>query len=402
MLDPANGAQRWTFHRWDARILGPRHLPNRVDTGSAAVSPDGRLLAMTAFVDTPRTLFIDGLRASTRVWVFDTVSGRLKADFAVPDTVSVVGVGADRVTVDMPSARDDPGSTGRGALGQFTFDGDTAWRFVLDEGCRPTEMALVGDDVLTVVSCPSEREHVDPHHRLVRLDGGTGRPRWSWQVKRDGAEPGDVQRFEQVSMAVTDGVAVVDAREIYRGQVGEVEEATVSHNLVGVRVADGRPVWWQPGGRGSRLRSDDPGERGQLHAAAGTAVFTENRRTGTGDEARYSTALRAFDVQTGEKSWSRDVPEIEVRDLNDSPGPEALLRDGRLFVAYRELTAAGRFKGCAMAAWDITTGERRGPFQPTTAPDEEWCLTRPLEVVEIPGGVAVHLRGSTEGVFVLD
>ncbi|TDC48830.1 hypothetical protein E1281_24200 [Actinomadura sp. KC345] len=397
MLDPASGAERWAFHRWDARVLGPRHRPDRVDTGSVAASPDGRLLAMTVFVDAPRTLLIDGLRARTRVWVFDTVSGRLKADFAVPDTVSVVGVGADRVTVDMPAA-----STERGALSMLTFDGETTWRFALDEGCRPTEIAPVGDDVLTVVSCHSEEEHVDPSHRLVRVDGGTGRPRWSWQVRQEGAEPGDVQRFEQVSMGVTGGTAVVDAREITRSEVGEAGETTVSHNLVGVRVADGRPVWWRPGGQGSRLRSDDPGERGPLHAAAGTAVFAENRRTGTGDEARYSTALRAFDVQTGETSWSRDVPHIEVRDLNDSPGPEALLRDGRLFAAYRESTAAGRFKGCAMAAWDITIGERQGPFQPTTVRDEEWCLTRPLEVVEVPGGVAVHLKGSTEGIFVLD
>ncbi|MGP4022991.1 hypothetical protein [Actinomadura sp. 3N407] len=402
MLDPASGAQRWTFHRWDARILGPRHRPNRIDTGSAAVSPDRRLLAMTVFVDAPRTLFIDGLRASTRVWVFDTVSGRLKADFAVPDTVSVVGVGEGRVTVNMPSAREGPDSTGRGALGMLTFDGETAWRFALDEGCRPTEIVPVGDDVLTVISCLSEREHVDPRHRLVRVDGGTGRPHWSWQVRRDGAEPGDVERFEQVSMGVTDGMAVVDARKIYRREVGEADETTVSHNLAGIRVTDGRPVWWQPGGRGSRVRSDDPGERGPLHAVAGTAVFAENRRTGTGDETRYSTALRAFDVQTGKKSWSRDVPGIEVRDLNDSPGPGALLRDGRLFVAYRESTAARRFKGCAMAAWDITTGERQGPFRPTTVPDKEWCLTRPLDVVEIPGGVAVHPRGSTEGIFVLD
>ncbi|TDC93942.1 hypothetical protein [Actinomadura sp. 7K507] len=401
MLDPASGAQRWAFHRWDVRVFGPRHRRNRVDTGSTAVSPDGRFLAMTVFVDAPRALFIDGLRADTRVWVFDTVSGRQNADFAVPDTASVVGVGEGRVVVDMAPSREETDSAERGALSMLTSDGDTAWRFVLDEGCRPTEVAPVGGDVLTVVSCYSDKEHVDPRHRLVRV-GGDGRPLWSWRVSREGAEPGDVERFEQVSVGVTDGMAVVDAREIYRSEVGETGETTVSHNLVGVRVTDGRPVWWRPGGSGSRLRSDDPGERGPLHAAAGTAVFAENRRTGTGDGARYSTALRAFDVRNGKKSWSLDIPGIEVRDLNDSPGPDALLGDGRLLVAYRELTAAGRFESCAMATLDIATGERQGPFQPATVPDREWCLVRPLELVEIPGGVAVHLRGSTEGILVLD
>ncbi|MCP9951012.1 hypothetical protein [Actinomadura madurae] len=87
---------------------------------------------------------------------------------------------------------------------------------------------------------------------------------------------------------------------------------------------------------------------------------------------------------------------------DEGPGPQALLRDGRLFVAYRESTATGRFDGCAMAAWDITTGERHGPFHPAGVPDEEWCLTRSLGAVEIPGGVAVHLKGGTGAIFVLD
>ncbi|WP_143118483.1 hypothetical protein [Actinomadura madurae] len=368
-----------------------------MDIGSTAVSPDGRFLATIVFVDAPRTLFIDGLRARTRVLVFDTVSGRLRADFVVPDTARVVSVGEGRVTIDLRPARDEPGATERGALSRFTFGGETSWRFVLDEGCRPTEVIPVGGDVLTIVSCYSDKSHVDPRHRLVRIGGGDGRPLWSWQVRRDGG----VERFEQVSVGVTDGVAVVDAREIRRS-AGEAAETTVTHNLAGIRVADGRPQWWLPGEDRTRLRSGDPGERGPLHAAAGTAVFAENLRTGTGDEARYSTALRAFDVRTGKKSWSRDVPGIEVRDLNDAPGPQALLRDGRLFVAYRESTATGRFDGCALTAWDITTGERHGPFHPAGVPDEEWCLTRSLGAVEIPGGVAVHLKGGTGTIFVLD
>lgn len=32
----------------------------------------------------------------------------------------------------------------------------------------------------------------------------------------------------------------------------------------------------------------------------------------------------------------------------------------------------------ALTAWDITTGERHGPFHPAGVPDEEWCLTRSL------------------------
>lgn len=88
-----------------------------------ALSPDGRLLATTVFVDAPRTLFIDGLRASTRVLVFDTVSGRLRADFAVPDTASVVAVGEGRVTIDLRPARDEPDAPERGTLGMFTFGG---------------------------------------------------------------------------------------------------------------------------------------------------------------------------------------------------------------------------------------------------------------------------------------
>ncbi|MEU8345370.1 PQQ-binding-like beta-propeller repeat protein [Spirillospora sp. NPDC048832] len=396
MLDPASGTRRWAFHRWDVRLLGPRHRPNRVDTGSTAVSPDGRLLATTVFVDTPRMSFIDGLRAATRVWVFDTVSGVLRADFAVPETARIVAVGEGCVTIDLRQARDEPGA---GALGMLTFGGETAWRFPMDEGCRPTEVVPVGGDVLTIVSCYSDEEHVDPHHRLVRLSGGDGRPLWSRQVTRDGGKPGAQERFEQVSLGVTDGVAVVDAREIQRGAG---EEATVTHNLTGIRVADGRPQWWLPDADRTRLRSGEAGERGPLHAAAGRAVFAEEVRTGTGEEARYSTALHAFDVRTGRKSWSHTVPDIEARDLNDAPGPLALLRDGRLFVAYRESTAAGRFKGCAMAAWDITTGQRHGPFQPTAVPREEWCLTSSLEAVEIPGGVAVHLKGGPGAVFVLD
>jgi outer membrane protein assembly factor BamB len=365
MLDPASGTRRWALHRWDVRLLGPRHRPNRVDTGSTAVSPDGRLLATTVFVDRRRTSFIDGLRAATRVWVFDTVSGVLRADFAVPETARIVAVGEGRVTIDLRRARDEPGA---GALGMFTFGGETAWRFPMDEGCRPTEVVPVGGDVLTIVSCYSDEEHVDPRHRLVRLRGGDGRPLWSRQVTRDGGKPGAPERFEQVSLAVTDG----------------------------------RPQWWLPDADRTRLRSGEAGERGPLHAAAGRAVFAEEVRTGTGEEARYSTALHAFDVRTGRKSWSHTVLDIEARDLNDAPGPLALLRDGRLFVAYRESTAAGRFKGCAMAAWDITTGQRHGPFQPTAVPREEWCLTSSLEAVEIPGGVAVHLEGGSGAVFVLD
>ncbi|WP_021591425.1 hypothetical protein [Actinomadura welshii] len=56
----------------------------------------------------------------------------------------------------------------------------------------------------------------------------------------------------------------------------------------------------------------------------------------------------------------------------------------------------------ALTAWDITTGERHGPFHPAGVPDEEWCLTRSLGAVEIPGGVAVHLKGGTGTIFVLD
>ncbi|MCP9980249.1 hypothetical protein [Actinomadura madurae] len=72
-----------------------------------------------------------------RVWVFDTVSGRLRADFGVPDTARVVSVGEGRVAIDLRPARDEPGATERGALSRFTFEGETSWRFVLDEGCRP-------------------------------------------------------------------------------------------------------------------------------------------------------------------------------------------------------------------------------------------------------------------------
>lgn len=139
-----------------------------------------------------------------------------------------------------------------------------------------------------------------------------------------------------------------------------------------------------------------------LLAAAGTAVFAENVRTGSDDETRYSTALHAFDVRTGEKSWSHTIPDAEVRDLNDVPGPQTLLRDGQLFVAYRESTATGEFDGCAMAAWNITTGERHDPFQPDAAPDDEWCLTRSLEAAEIPGAVALHLKEGTGAIFTLD
>ena len=394
MLDPASGARRWAFHRWDARTLGPRHRPNGSDTTSTVVSPDGRLLATTVFVDRPRTLFIDGLRADTRVWVFDTVSGRLRADFAVPDTARVVAVDDGRVTIDEQPARHEPGATERGALTAFTFEGERTWRSALDEGCRPTDVLPVGGDVLTLLSCRGGGDD-DPRHRLVRL-GDDGRPLWSWQVRGDDG----TERFDQVKAAVTEGVAVVDAREITRTGDG-AGDAEVTHDLTGIRIADGRPQWSLPGGDGTRLRSDEPTSRGALHAAAGTAVIVDDIRTGTDDEPRFATALQAVDVRTGERSWSHTVPDSEVPELNAAPGSLALLRDGRLFVAYRELNAEAKVDGCAMAVWDVTTGERHGPFQPDV-PDKEWCLVQPMGAMEIPGGVAVHLRGGSGEVFVLD
>jgi outer membrane protein assembly factor BamB len=346
VLDPATGARRWSHHRWDARHFGPRHTPDSAHTGTAAVSPDGRWLAMTMFIDATRSLLIDGLRDRTRVWVFDTASGAQLVDAPVPDSARVVAV--DRDLVAITSAVDDEDDDAGRVLSALGRDGRPAWRHPLGEGCGTTDATTVDGDLLVLLNDCADRSI-----RLLRVHGGTGSLIWTWQA--------EASLGRAVSMVVAGSTTVVD---LYDG----------SHHLAGVSLADGAEVWRRP--IQSPGRSPDPGSfryTGRLHAVAGTVVFAEQRDV---------VVVHAVDAATGEVAWTGQVADGSAPVLGD--GRDMLLEDGRFLLAYADATDHDR---CVLGVWDSTTGVQRDRLDLRAGGYQPPCGARSMLLVAVPGAV---------------
>lgn len=352
MLDPVTGAVRWSYRRWDARHFGPRHRRNGLDTGTAAVSHDRRWLAMTMFVDTPRNLFIDDLRASTRVWVLDTVSGSRRVDAAVPDGARVEAVIGGRVVI-------SDGWT----LSMLDRDGSTAWRRPGAERCEPVEEAETDGDVLAFMACDDFNSA-----QLWRVDAGSGAVEWAHPLPPIGTR--------RISLAVAGSTAVV----------------SVGAQLLGVDVADGRRIWdrWVTG-------AERPGEseRGPVvRARSGVVVVASDQPD------RRGVAVDAFDAATGTPSWTTTLPGTRLTGYGraGAVGSAAMLPDGRYLLAYRDDTDEAT---CMLGVWDAATGARREPLALHAGGRRQQCERSGVALVPTPTAVAARATSLSAWLAVL-
>jgi hypothetical protein len=384
MLDPASGTQRWSFRRWDWRWdSANRHV---------VVSPDGRWLALKAVPDPVRGRWVETAGGDARVWVFDAVSGRVRASFPVPRDSVPRAVDGERVVASTSTV-----------LLAFGLDGEVRWRYTSVNGCgvgaaTPVESGLLVTEVCTERGRPRSTDS----NRLVLFDPGSGKVRWQWSVEGYGEDPGALgydEGFTGVALAVTGGTVVVDERTYYRDQTGEASPGTVRHNFFGVQLVDGRRSWSRPNVAYGELPRGHPATRvGPLHAMPNAVAFAEQHQTGT----TLVAAMRAIDPLTGGDLWSVDIPggrlaEMAPRVGSQSWDPVTVLNDGRLLFVYRDDGSPdpSRRQRCVLGVWNFETGKRGYEFLPAVDRGRDsfgpWCnYSTP---VQMPGAVGLWMRG---------
>ncbi len=212
-------------------------------------------------------------------------------------------------------------------------------------------------------------------------------------------------------LAIAGDTAVVDVRVTYEtrqyGTTGEITAVTVWHNLVGLRLADGKQAWQRP----DLHYGDLPTSRWRaglsvLYAAPGTVVLAEQHESGQGPARQQAIALRAFTAATGEPAWSVDLPGGEFvatalnSDLAARTDSVVLLPDGRLVLMYLDFAAPNGPDRCVVAAWNTATGARQADVRLfRTARDA--VSTRCSSSIPVEVGNAVALQVPQQGLVML-